>query len=341
MDGELRIGIVGYGSMGKLYLSCFRRIEGVRVTAVASRSAVPGTDNLSSVSLYPTLTAMLAREALDAVCLCTPTDLHPLQARQALDHGLHVICEKPLALHRQEAASLYDLARERGVLLLPAHVVRFAQSSLWLREAVGSGRYGPVREAFFSRLSTRPHWCAGGWAYDRARSGLIPYDLHIHDLDLIISLFGPPQSAVVEGSGSRSLPFDEHNWFSYQYPGFRVTAEASWYAADIPFTASWRVSFESALALCRNDRVTLYEHGRPPCLPAAPPDTVRETGISVPATDMYDRELACFVQCIRTGRPPSLLPPGEVLAVLDILEAMVPQHPHGEQTVPLAERNRC
>lgn len=251
-----------------------------------------------------------------------------------------MLCEKPLALRRREAESLFDLARARGVLLLPAHVVRFAQSSIWLRDAVGSGRYGPVREAFFSRLSTRPHWCAGGWAYDRTRSGLVPYDLHIHDLDLMVSLFGPPQSAVVEGSGSRSLPFDEHNWFSYQYPGFRVTAEAAWYVAVIPFTASWRVSFESALALCRNDRVILYEHGRPPCVPADRPEAAQETGISVPATDMYDRELACFVQCSRTGQPPALLPPGEVLAVLGILEAMVLEQPYGGQEEPLAERNR-
>ena len=311
MARKVRIGIVGLGSMGRRYLQCVSSMEDVEVAAAVSRPA--GQETARQLRRYPSLPDMLERETLDAVCICTPTDLHPRQVRRSLEAGVHVICEKPLALHSADAAALSARAETRGVQLLTAQVVRFAESSRWLREAVRSGRYGPVCEAFFSRLSAFPGWGAGNWFADGARSGLVPFDLHIHDLDLMVHLFGCPQAAACRGSRAVALPFPEHVWFTYDYPGFRVTAEAAWYAAPLPFSASWRVAFGSALALYRDGAVTLYAGGDwPETVCVEPKD----------GPDMYSRELACFVQCIRENRSPALLPSGEILQVLGLLERM-------------------
>lgn len=309
----LQAAIVGLGSMGRLYSQCFGRMEHCTLSAVVSRSA-----EAAGCPVYQTMDELFSAQQPDLVCVCTPTDLHPAHVQQALEHGCHVICEKPLALHRAQAEQLYALAERQKKQLFCAQVVRFASSSLWLREAVGSGRYGPVREAFFSRLSTRPHWCKDSWAYDAARSGLVPFDLHIHDLDLMLSLFGPPQHAVCEKSGASDLPFDEHLWFTYSYGTFTVRAEAAWYRAAIPFCSGWRVAFDKALALCRDGTLTVFEADREPYTLCETQQ--QSTGISVPATDMYDRELRHFVDCIAQNRPSELLKPDEILAVLDVLE---------------------
>lgn len=301
--------------MGKLYAQCLQRIDRCNLAAVVSQSA-----EAADAPVYRTTDALFASQIPDLVCICTPTNLHVPQVRQALSHGCHVICEKPLALHRAEAEQVYSLAKKQGKLLFCAQVVRFASSSLWLREAVRSGRYGPVREAYFSRLSTRPHWCKDNWAYDPARSGLVPFDLHIHDLDLMLSLFGLPRRVSCEKSGAAGLPYDEHLWFTYSYNDFTVRAEAAWYQAAIPFTASWRVAFDTALALCQNGTVTVYEGSDAPY-------TVQEaqshaTGFSVPATDMYDRELRHFISCIEQNRDSDILRPSEVLDTLGVLEQL-------------------
>lgn len=312
---HVSIAIVGLGSMGRVYLQCFRRMENVSVCAIVSSSAKP-----EEFSVYSTLEALFKSEQPNIVCICTPTYLHVQQARIALQHGCHVICEKPLALHRADAEALYELATKQKRYLFAAQVVRFASSTEWLRDAVYSGRYGTVREAFFSRLSTMPHWCTGNWAFDHTYSGHVPFDLHIHDLDLIVSLFGPPLHATCEESGASELPFDEHFWFTYEYEDFTIRAEAAWYRASIPFKATWRVAFENALALCSDGTVTVYEKN-------APPFTIREgyayaTGFSVPATDMYDKELRYFVQCCLFDEIPILLPAEEILTVLGILETL-------------------
>lgn len=323
IDTEMRVGIVGCGTMGKVYYQCFSRIPGCCVTAVVSGSVSPETAKRQGFRVFRTLEELLRSQDLDVICICTPTDLHALQVSQVLRRGgIHVICEKPLCLHAQQAQALYQLAQMQGVTLFAAHVMRFSETGEWLREAVQSNRFGPVREAFFSRLSERPHWCAENWAYDPARSGLVPFDLHIHDLDLIVSLFGPPISADCRGSGSRSVPYDEHLFFTYEYPAFRVTAEAAWYVGSVPFSATFRVCFERAVVFQKGNQITVYEHNKPPYAALQSDETAYPTGFSVPATDMYDRELQYFVQCIRDARKQVIPEPEQVVSVLAILEQL-------------------
>ena len=127
-----------------------------------------------------------------------------------------------------------------------------------LRELVQSGEYGRMLDAQFLRLSACPRWSKSGWLFRREQSGHIPFDLHIHDLDLILSLWGEPESVSCTSTGREGLDYREHYRFSYVFPGgATVSAEAAWYNADIPFTATWRVYFESAVAVFDGEKVTV------------------------------------------------------------------------------------
>ena len=314
----LKVGIAGMGGMGRLYYETFRHIPGCSVTALASAS-FQSEKAETGVSVYDSIEAMLDSEALDAVCVCTPTYLHFCHAQAALKRRVHAIVEKPLALKEKEAAALYKIAEDSGVLLFPAHVARFAYSSQVLRQMAKGRQYGGVVDACFARLSPSPQWCKDSWVFDESKSGLVPYDLHIHDLDLIVSLFGEPSSYNMIKGPAINKPYAEFNRFVYSYDSFDVFAEAAWIDAPFPFTAYARVYFERALAVCEGESVLVYEKGQPPAVfeASAPP---LETGTQIPKTGMYLAQLLHFMDCIRKNTPSDIISPMEVYSVLRILE---------------------
>lgn len=319
----MEIAIVGMGGMGRVYAKTFRSIPGAHVTAVVSSTAAKGDPEVVGAWIYPSMEAMIDNEHIDVCCICTPTFLHPRQIAMALSAGINVIAEKPLALHAADAVALYDVAREHGVRLFTAQVVRFAHPSRILAELISSGRYGRVLNASFSRLSTCPHWSKDGWVFDAAKSGHVPFDLHIHDLDLIVGLFGIPRACSMRGSGNSKKPYYEHCRFTYEYDNMQISAEAAWYGVPIPFTVEWRVCFESAVVQCFGDKVTLFTHSGPPEIFEPERDNVIDTGINVPATDMYREELIHFLKCVKDDIPSDVVSDDDVISVISILERLM------------------
>lgn len=110
----IRIGIVGLGKITRdQHVPVLRADPRFQLVAVASRSATS-----EEVPVYPTLGAMIAATpALEAVALCTPPQVRCALAREALDHGLHVLLEKPPGATVGEVEELLRRARERGVAL--------------------------------------------------------------------------------------------------------------------------------------------------------------------------------------------------------------------------------
>ncbi len=317
------IGIVGMGGMGRVYAKNLAAIPDAHLTAVASSD--PNAGEEFGARVYAGLEDMLGHERLDVCCVCTPTFLHYDNISAALDAGVNVIAEKPLALTEKEAAALYKKAERNGVRLFVAQVVRFAYPNRVLKEFVDSGRFGRVTSAYFGRLSMRPYWSRDNWVFYADKSGHVPFDLHIHDLDYIVSLFGIPKASRVKGSGNADKPYYEHLRFTYDYDGLQVTAEAAWFDLQFPFTVEWRVCFETAVAQCSSDVVTLFTKEGPPQIFEPARENAVATGINVPATDMYRDELTHFLTCIRNGTPSDVVSEADVVAVIGILEKLMAQ----------------
>ncbi len=135
---------------------------------------------------------MLADGSFDAVDVCLPTDMHPAVVTAALTAGFDVFCEKPLARTAAAADALAAAARSSGRLVAAGHCVRHWPAYAEASRIVASGRHGAPRYAELTRLSAPPTWSAGGWLADPARSGNAALDLHVHDADMVLQLFGPP-----------------------------------------------------------------------------------------------------------------------------------------------------
>ncbi|WP_248516699.1 Gfo/Idh/MocA family protein [Salinarchaeum laminariae] len=119
------------------------------VAAIASRdeqTARTVADDLGIERAYGSYEALLADEGIDAVYNPLPNALHAEWTRRAADHGLHVLCEKPLAVDEMEATDLFDYCEDAGVTLMEAFMYRFHPRTIRAREIVEM-ELGEIRSA--------------------------------------------------------------------------------------------------------------------------------------------------------------------------------------------------
>ena len=318
----LKIGIVGIGGMGTVHYMNYKHIDDVEIVAFVATSKESRKKAQSfGLPMYESIEAMCEAEDIDVVDICSPTFLHEKHVRTALNLSKNVICEKPLTLTSKEAKDLFELARKKQRHLYVAFVVQFTKQTEILREIVKDQRFGKPLDAIFERLSAKPNWGSGSWMFDKSKAGLIPYDLHIHDLDMIVSLFGKPNNIVVQETQG-ILDFPEHYRFLYEYDGLNVVGEAAWFNAQIPFTARWRVYFEKGYLV--NDGITLIaypDEGEPIEYDVTEKHKI-ETGINVPPTEMYLNELEHFIGCIKKDIDSPIVTESQIVETLKILESI-------------------
>jgi len=315
-----KIAIVGAGGMGTVHYNNYLQIEKAEVRAVVGPS---GADKKQAekwgIKIYPDIKELLVSEEIDLVDICTPTFLHVEHALQALNAGKNVIIEKPIALHREDADRIFALADEKKSQVYVGQVLHFTREVEILKEAVKSKTYGRILDAYFTRLTAAPNWVQGGWMFDKEKSGLLPFDLHIHDLDLIVSLFGRPESYSYTAAGREESEFKEHYRFNYNYEDLNVGAEAAWYNANYPFTARWRVYFEKGL-LVNEEKLIFYPAEGESVEFETEQEPKIETGINLPPTAMFYNELSHFIDCAARGISSDRITKEQLITTVGILE---------------------
>jgi predicted dehydrogenase len=180
----LRAGVIGLGMMGRAHVRVWDElVDGVELVAVADtdpaalREATAGRD----ARPYPDATGMLAAEELDLVSVVVPTSLHLPTTLAALDAGIHVLVEKPIAASRAEAEQMIDAAQRTGRMLTVGHIERFNPAIRELRRRLGNGELGRIFEIRATRLGPFPA---------RIRDVGVVVDLAPHDLDVMRYLLG-------------------------------------------------------------------------------------------------------------------------------------------------------
>jgi predicted dehydrogenase len=257
----VRVGIVGFGFMGKMHLRCYQQMKNVKIVAVCdaemNRLSADGTLgnirgssqvlDLKGIALYSDFDKMLKEQKLDAVSITLPTFLHCDYTIKSLKAGLHTLCEKPMALTINECKKMIAAAKKYKKILQIGHCIRFWPEYVYLRDAVNSGKYGKVLAATFQRLSYAPIWSWKNWFMDKDKSGGAILDLHIHDSDYIQYLFGPPKKVSSRGVKGPSKGCD-HIVTNFLYDDDKVvTAEGSWtMKKNFGFEMSFNVMLEKA-----------------------------------------------------------------------------------------------
>ncbi len=160
MTRTLNVALAGAGAFGIKHLDGIRNIDGVKVVSLVGReldktrevAAKYGIDHVTT-----DLAESLALPGLDAVILCTPTQMHAAQAIQCLQAGKHVQVEIPLADSRADAQAVADAQARTGLVAMCGHTRRFNPSHQWVRRRIVAGEFNiqqmDVQTYFFRRTN--------------------------------------------------------------------------------------------------------------------------------------------------------------------------------------------
>ncbi|HEX2948736.1 MAG TPA: Gfo/Idh/MocA family oxidoreductase [Armatimonadota bacterium] len=208
MGKKLKIGVIGLGSeqrgMGQRHVDGFRAHPQASVVALCDTNEEQLHRHAAHFAIdrvYTDAADMFEHEDLDAVSIATPNAFHAPLAIAALQHGLHVFCEKPMSITVSESEAMLAAARASGKNLMIDFIYRFSPMSYALKSQVDAGIIGDI---YFGRTvwhRRRRFPGFGGWFGQSALSGGGPLiDLGVHRLDLALWLMGYPEPVSVSGS---------------------------------------------------------------------------------------------------------------------------------------------
>ncbi|QHC29656.1 Gfo/Idh/MocA family protein [Streptomyces sp. HF10] len=209
MSTPLRVGLIGYGLAGSVFHApLIAATEGLALDTVVTSDPErqrQARDAFPDVTLAATPEELLARaDELDLLVIASPNKTHVPLATAALEAGLPVVVDKPVAGTAAEARALAALAEDRGLLLSVFQNRRWDNDFLTLRALLDDGALGEVRrfESRFERWRPRPK---GGWreSGDPAEIGGLLYDLGSHVVDQALVLFGPAAEVYAEADVRR------------------------------------------------------------------------------------------------------------------------------------------
>lgn len=201
MDKKIKVGIIGVGSISECHINAYKKNPDVELYAFCDIN--PNTLKLKGerhgiTRLYTDINEFLALEEMDAVSVCTWNNGHNPCTIAALKAGKHVLCEKPMAMSKEQAEEMKRVADENGKLLMIGFVRRHGNDCAIVKDFIDKGDLGDLYYAKATYL--RRHGNPGGWFGDKSRSGGGPLiDLGVHVIDLVRYLMGNPKPVSVYG----------------------------------------------------------------------------------------------------------------------------------------------
>lgn len=196
-----RFGIVGSGFMGRTHIEALKRLPNAKAVAVTGGSRAPGLAERYGIDFVADKDALLRRPDLDAVVITTPHHLHAAEALVALEHGKHVLVEKPLATTPEDCDRMIAAAARRGVALGVGYQQRFRVNNIRACELVRAGAIGQVQAVQVSMPMYAGAIKSGGfggdwsWWNDPANVGHL-LNSSPHAVDLLTWMMGTEVKAV-------------------------------------------------------------------------------------------------------------------------------------------------
>lgn len=180
----MRAAIVGTGFIARVHEIALRAI-GVEVAAVCGRT-LERAESFGAGTAYGELAELLETERVDALHVCTPNVAHAEHALLAIERGVHVVCEKPLATSTEESRAMLAAAEERGLVHATCYHVRGYPLVEQMRVDVSSGSIGDVSFVHGRYVCDDVLFPASGWRTNPEESGpsYVVGDLGTHWLDL-------------------------------------------------------------------------------------------------------------------------------------------------------------
>lgn len=318
MNHQIAAGVIGVGNMGKHHARVYATMPGCRLIGVADPDLARAEQIAQRYDVAAFGDYHILLDQVEVVSIAVPTTLHYEIGMAALQRGVHVLLEKPLAATLDEARALSDTARRLGLVLLVGHVERFNPTFVELANVLAEHEILALEARRLSPFATR------------AADVSVVYDLMVHDLDLILTLVDAPLAAIrATGSKVRS-PQPDHAMALLNFTSGQV---ASLTASKITHHKVRQLSVTCAEAYVVADFLTrtvmIHRQSAAEYYSQRGEVLYRQEGlieqVYVPPVEPLYAELQHFLTCIRDGTQPRVS--GEdalrVMTVADRIEAQV------------------
>jgi predicted dehydrogenase len=217
------MGVIGFGEWGPNHVRNFSSLPGVKVVGVADareERLKAAAEQFEGIGTSPTHRDLIARYDLNAVVVATPTSTHAPIIRDALDAGLHVLCEKPVCSTVEDARDIASRADKSGLIVMVGHVFLFNSGIRKLRELIEKSELGTVRYLTARRTNLGP-------IRDDVNAA---WDLASHDISIMSYLLNAhPLQVSAVGQGYLDRPLQDVAFLTLTYPdGVLANVHVSW-----------------------------------------------------------------------------------------------------------------
>lgn len=194
----IRVGVVGLGKMGLSHQAILGANPNVELAGICdANSYLLGVlRKYTGVPTYSRLDTMLDEAALDALVVATPTRLHAPMVRTAIEHGLHVFCEKPFCLSTADGQELADAASSKELVTQVGYHNRFVGTFAEVKRLVDSRAIGAITHVLaeaYGPVVLRPS--GSTWRSKSTEGGGCLYDYAAHPINLVNWYLGDPIGA--------------------------------------------------------------------------------------------------------------------------------------------------
>ncbi len=285
----MKVGVIGAGAMGQHHIRIYNELSGIELVGISDIDKVRVDEQAAKYHTEAfTDYKKLLEHDLDAVSIAVPTKMHKEVALAAINAGVNILVEKPIAATSDDATEIIKSANDAGLKLMVGHIERFNPAVIKLKEIIDSGMLGKIVS-----ISTR----RVGPYNPRIRDVGVILDIGVHDIDVISYLYGTRVDEVYAIAGADIHSFEDHAAivlrFNHEYAGI---VETNWLTPHKTRKLSV-IGLKGVAYLDYLDQtVELHDE-----------KWIRTA--KVDKNEPLRNELKYFIECISTNRQPS--PSGE------------------------------
>lgn len=212
---KIRIAVIGCGRIAKNHFASIQQYPNdFELVAVCdnNQQALEQAKTEYQVTGYLSLTELLANEQLDAISLCTPSGIHPEQAIEVAEAGIHVISEKPMATRWKDGVDMVKACDKAGVRMFVVKQNRRNTTLQLLKRAMEEGRFGRIYMVNLNVFWTRPqeYYDTAKWRGTWELDGGAFMNQASHYVDLIDWLIGPVEKIqAMTGTLARDIEVED------------------------------------------------------------------------------------------------------------------------------------
>lgn len=299
----MRIALAGAGAFGEKHLDGLKLIDGVEIVSIVSRrleQAEAVAQKYGAIHATTELDEALARDDVDAVILCTPTQMHAEQAIACMNAGKHVQVEIPLADSWADSQAVLEKQKETGLVCMVGHPRRFNPSHQYVHNRIKAGEFNvqqmDVQTYFFRRKNMNAKGEPRSW------TDHLLWHHAAHTVDLFAYQAGRIVKAnVLEGPHHPELGIAMDMSIQLKSESGAICTLSLSFNNDGPLGTFFRYIGDSATYIARYDDLV---NGK------EEPIDVSQVDVSMNGIELQDRE---FIAAIREGREPN----SSVAQVLD------------------------